>query len=301
MKKTGIVCCFLFTVAALLTGAVGLRAQTVALPDYVPMTVATPVGATYVQPDGAILIVGADNMERVLSKWNALFERTHPGVHFKLLLKGSSTGIEGLTEGVSLFAPMDREAWESDLRPFRFVYGYSPTDVLVGHSGYAYTGGVGPPGIYVNAANPLAGLTVMQVARIFTSGQGEGDVSHWGQLGVKGEWAARTIHLYGPRDDGGLATSARNRLMAGHAFAERYEPMAKCSDVVRAVSQDIYGIGLVGVYDASHVPPNVRMLPLSAKQGGAFSSAGYEDVMNGVYPYGPACLTVGSLLSCHFC
>ena len=30
---------------------------------------------------------------------------------------------------------MSREASEVDLRPFRFVYGYLPTDILVGHCG----------------------------------------------------------------------------------------------------------------------------------------------------------------------
>ena len=45
----------------------------------------------------------------LLNKFNGLFTQTHPGIKFTMLLKGSSTGIGGLTAGVSAFAPMGRE------------------------------------------------------------------------------------------------------------------------------------------------------------------------------------------------
>ena len=281
---------FLYTFATLILTICGLslHAQGHSLPEYVPAPVKIPTGASYLQSDGTVLIVGADSMEAVLKKWDALFEKTHPGVRFKLLLKGSSTGIGGLTAGVSALAPMGREAWESDLRPFRFVYGYPPTDILVGHSGYAAAGRVSPPGIYVNSKNPLPGLTVAQVARIFTSGDPAGDISQWSQLDMTGRWAARTIHLYGPRDDGGFATSLRTRLMGGHAFASRYEPAPKFKDVIQAVSEDPYAMGLVGFYDSTQLPKNVRMLPLSMGNGSPDSSASYTEVMDGRYPFEPA-------------
>src|SRR5262249_839430 len=141
---------------------------------------------------------GNDGMKEMLEQLNALFEKSHPGVRFTMKLEGSSTGIGALSAKVSAFAPMGREAWPTDLGGFREAHGFLPTDVHVGWDGYAR--GVGhknPPGVYVNAKNPLAGLTMQQVTRIFTQGAPGGDITHWHALGVKGEWAERQIHVYG--------------------------------------------------------------------------------------------------------
>ena len=240
----------------------------------------------YRTAEGAIRVVGNDGMEEMLRQMNAGFRRTHE-VTFALVLKGSSTGIGGLTAGVSAFAPMGREAWPLELRPFRQTYGYAPLDIRIGRDGYAAPGRKNPPAIYVHASNPLAGLTLAQVEQVFCRGNPAGDITHWSQLGLPTEWSGRAMHVYGPRDDGGLATATRYGHLDGRPFARTYEPLAKSADVIRAVAADPFGIGFAGFFDAAKLPPTVKMLPLAAAAGAPYSTATYEEVAAGKYPLAP--------------
>lgn len=254
---------------------------------YQPRPVEIPKDASYVLPDGSIYIVGVEGMEDILKQFNALFTKTHPGIRFTMLLTGSASGIGGLTAGVSALAPMGREAWPTDIAGFREMYGHEPFDVRIGHDGFGpRPKSKNPPAIYVNAKNPLASLTVDEVARIFTSGGSDGDITRWNQVGLKGAWAAQEIHPYGPRDDGGLATSARMMYMGKRQFTRNYESREKNVDVAKAVAQDPQGIAFIGFLDATTVP-GIRLLPLSYRAGEPAAGPSYENVAAGKYPYSP--------------
>jgi phosphate transport system substrate-binding protein len=271
---------------ALAVGGFALSAILLPAQSYVPQAVEVPAGAPYVLADGSVYIVGNDGMDGLLNKFNELFTKTHPGIRFTMLLKGSSTGLGGLTAGVSAFAPMGREAWPTDAAGFREAFGYEVSDVRIGYDGYSRPQHKNPPAIYVNAKNPLAGLTTEQITRIFTTGAPGGDITHWNQLGLKGAWAQRAIHAYGPRDEGGLATSVRTYLLEKRAFRRDYEGLPKLADVIAAVAADPFGIGLVGFFDPAGVP-EVRVVPLARKAGAAFVLPGAEQVQAGHYPLSP--------------
>lgn len=258
-----------------------------AMPADVAQPAGVPAGAPYLMRDGSIRVVGNDGMKPMLERFNALFVRTHPGFRFTMQLEGSSTGIGALTAGVSAFAPMGREAWPSELAGFRDFYGYPPLDVHIGYGGFSHTGHKNPPAIYVNKANPLAGLTLEQVTRIMTSGAAQGDITHWRQLGLGGKWAQHVIHLYGPADDGGLATSLRTAYMGKLPFASRYEALSKAADILDAVAGDVYGLALAGFADAARLNPKVRLLPLARTGDAPFAGASYDEVAAGRYPYVP--------------
>jgi phosphate transport system substrate-binding protein len=252
--------------------------------SYTPQRVAVPRAAPYVRPDGTIYIVGDDAMDETMAKLDALFARTHPGFRFTTLLKGSSTGVGGLTAGVSAMAPMGRPGWPDALSAFKEVYGYAPLDVHIGYDSFSHPGHKNPPALYVNARNPLAGLTAEQATRIFTAGAKGGDITTWGQLGLKGAWAHRRIHLYGLRDDGGFATSLRESKMGKHPFSPRYEALDKPEEVIAAVSQDPFGVALMGFYDPEKAP-QAKLVPLAAREGAPFVAPTYENVEAGLYPY----------------
>ena len=217
---------------------------------------------------------------------NAKFTASHPDAHFTMVLKGSSTAISGLTAGVAVLAPMGREAWPADLSGFRETYGYLPLDIRIGYDAYTGANRKSPPGIYVNAKNPLASLTLDQVQRLFTAGSAKGDLSRWGQLGLGGKWAARTIHLYGARDEGGFATSLRLTKFNKLPFSARYEALPKNADIADAVAADPYGIGLISFFDsaANHA---IKMIPLARKKADQPALASYDEVAAGRYPLSP--------------
>jgi phosphate transport system substrate-binding protein len=179
---------------------------------------------------------------------------------------------------------MGRPGWPDDLAAFKEVYGYAPLDIHIGYDAFTHPGHKNPPAIYVNARTPLEGLTAQQAERIFTRGAKGGDLVTWGQLGLKGAWAKRRIHLYGLRDDGGFATSLREAKMGKHPFSPRYEAFDKPEEVMAAVAQDPYGLALMGFYDAEKAP-QVRLVPLAAKEGSPFVAPTYENLEAGLYPY----------------
>lgn len=256
------------------------------LPAYEPRPIATPVDASYVSADGSILIIGSEATGNLLRKFNEFFVMTHAGMKFTLVTKGlPSVALYGIVTGISAFALTDREIWPLEARPFRQTHGFEPTGIRIGRAGYSAPGRRNPPGIYVNVKNPIRGLTLEQVARVFTTGVGSGDITVWGQLELPGEWSQRVIHLYGPRDDGSWASAMRHAKMGGFPFARRYEPQSTPDRVFQALADDPYGIALVGFCDASSFSAAVKMLPLAAEEGQPYVAASPEEVSAGAYPF----------------
>lgn len=260
--------------AASLSASIAVHAQTLFVPTDAP----------YLTRDGAIAIIGNDGMHDLMSTLNTKFREQHPGFRFALTAKGSSVGIPALTADATAIAPLSREVWLGDLHGFEQVKGYAPLDIRIGYSGFGPRAPhKTPPAVYVNAANPLPGLTLSDLARIVTAGQPEGDLNTWGQLGIK-DRAERHIHLYGLRDDGGFATNLRMDKLGGKPFSGKYEALSSREEVINAVANDPYGIGIIGWVDASKTASNVRVLPLAAKAGDSFKSPDYDTVAAGAYP-----------------
>lgn len=244
-----------------------------------------PAQASWLQPDGTVSIIGNDGMEELIQSLNTLYATTHPGVRFHVNMNGSSTGMPALTAGTTPFAPMSRDIWPMDQSAFQQTYGYAPTSIRIGYNGHGPRAPhKTPPSVYANVHNPIAGLTLAQLAQVFTAGQPDGELSHWSQLGLEGAWAQRRIHLYGLRDDGGFATSLRLQRFGGKAFSPRYEALDSREAVLRAVAADPYGLGLLGWINAEAVSKQVRPLPLARESGEAFHGASYDEVRQGLYP-----------------
>jgi phosphate transport system substrate-binding protein len=258
------------------------------LPAYQPRPVAVPIDAAYLASDGSVLIMGSEATGSLLKNFNELFVKMHPGFKLMLQAKGlPAVAAYGIITGISAFALIDREIWPLETRPFRQIHGYEPTGIHIGYAGYSAPGRANPPGIYVNARNPLRGLTVDQVARVFTTGGGNGDITVWGQLGLPGEWSQRVIHLYGPRDDGSWGSAIRQAKMGGSPFARRYEPQSSCAQIIHALADDPYGIALAGVCDIAPLSAALKMLPLAEKESQTFVGASLADVSAGAYPLAP--------------
>jgi len=244
-----------------------------------------------------IRIEGDEALRPALTQWSSLFQHTHPGVGFQLKLADSGTALGGLTAATADLALTTRAAWEIERRPFRFVYGYSPLDIRIGRRFCLGPGssGTAPPAVYINARNPLRGLTALQVAQIVTSGQPAGDITQWSQLGLGGDYRRRAIHLYGLRDDGSFATEVRAEYMAIPGLpalvvpdtALAYEPLPSTQDVLHALALDPFGIALLDSLATTRLTRNVRMVPLASAAGAPFSAATCADVAAARYPYSP--------------
>lgn len=268
-----------FPLLALLLGVCAAHAQ-----DTTPKF-AVPVSASYLLPDGRIAFHGSPAMAGLIDALDAKFIETHPGFKFAPVLKGSETAMPALIAGATPIGFVVGESSRSDQRAFRAVTKHDPANIRIGYAGHGpRAGGNTPPAIYVNRANPLVGLTMAQLAGVFTSGSPGGDINGWGQLGVGGAWATRRIHLYGLRDDGAFSTTLRQTRLGGMPFAAHYEPLADDAAVAQAVAADPYGIGLVGWLDSIKSSDAIRIVPLAAESGKPFVLPDKADVARGAYP-----------------
>ncbi|OYU88372.1 MAG: phosphate-binding protein [Bradyrhizobiaceae bacterium PARB1] len=244
--------------------------------------------ASYLLPDGRLALHGDEALAPVTDALNAKFAETHPGFKFAPVLKGSATALPALAAGATAIGFVVGEATRSDVRAFKAINKHDPLAIKIGYAGHgSRAGGRTPPAVYVHSSNPLQGLTMTQLASLFTSGSPGGDINTWSQLGVAGSWGNRRIHLYGQRDDGDFSTSLRLARLGGMPFAGHYEPLADDAAALQAVAQDPYGIAIVDWLDAKP-RDGVRVIPLASDAGKPFAKPDKTDVARGAYPLTPA-------------
>ena len=147
---------------------------------------------------------------------------------------------------------MGRDGIRQDLDGFRALHGYEPQSFLIGYDQSPdpdiFPPGKVPSAIWINARNPLPKITTALAARIFTTGAPGGDITTWSQLGDKGEWAHREIHIYLPaKRDSAFLFIDHNRL-GNRPWSPRVEWVDASTDVMAAVAQDPFGIGIVGYW-----------------------------------------------------
>jgi len=267
------------------------------LPDYRPQPVPAPHDRGYVMPDGSVRIVGFDDMAGMVAKWDQEFMRTHPGIKFTPILKGNGTAIPAITYDMTAFAPEGGGATLLELLPYEKIYGSKKDPVAaliirVGHGSLNPAAKVSPLGIVVNKSNPIKSLTKEQVASIFSTGSGTGDLTNWSQIGMGGDLADKPIHPAGlywdayqrPEDPyvGEYMMYRQMGAFPGYVFSQNYEQFVHYSDVVKRVASDPLAIGIVAL---NKVDPSVRVVPLVESDGQTLTTGSVPDLMADRYPY----------------
>jgi phosphate transport system substrate-binding protein len=261
-----------------------------ALPPYEPQPYSHPAGAGYLLPDGSIRIVGAQGMDVAFKNLNALFVQAHPEAKFQLDLKSAATAIGGMYTGVSAFGPNVRGFWVAEISAFRMTFGYEPTPIKVAHGAFSTISKANPIAIFVNQRNPIDRLTTEQVARIFSTGGGNGDLAYWGQVGAAGEWARHRIHPIGPSNSSGNVQGVAIFMKQSHfgdfPFAAGYEEALSTAAVVKRVKAETSAIGFAS-FDGlqGQAGAGLKVLAIGDRAGGYFSRASQADVLARKYPY----------------
>lgn len=267
------------------------------LKPFVPQRVTPPKDAPYVLADGSIYVAGNDLLAPLIERLDDLFQKTHPGFKFKTDMYTSGLAVSGLTAGKSAFGPTARDITFQETAAFASRYGYPPTDIQIGWDNNPdaqhFPPGKFPPGVWVNAQNPIPALTLQDVIAIFTTGSGKGDITHWGQLqGAEGpiganggDWAKREIHVYMPELRGLPIISTTRLRFGGFRWTPRAEHLPMIEDVINAVANDPFGIGLIGWWPTdegwdrqTELGPKVKLLPLSADKESRISHGGVGDL-----------------------
>lgn len=246
-------------------------------------------GEVVSEPEEALNLVGADVMDEITLGWVKLFRKAYPKLSVTMEARASGTGGPALVSGTAQLAPVGRELLPAEEKSFVDKFGYKPLAIRVATGSRGSLGKTATSIVLVDKDNPIKGLTLAQLDAIYskTRLRGHADIRTWGDLGLKGEWAARPIHLYGLKPVNGIEQFLKGVLLKGgeykdgiefvkgkgfsHAFTVAAEDMAKRPG------------GLTYALLAN-VTPNVKVLPLAEKEGQPFLEPTVENVYSHRYP-----------------
>ena len=224
---------------------------------------------------GNLKSIGSDTMNNEMTLWGEAFRKVYPNVKIEIEGKGSGTAPPALTAGTSQFGPMSRPMKDAEIDAFEKKFGYKPTQVRTSLDALA---------VYVNKDNPIECLTLPQVDAVFSKGRRGGyskDIKTWGDLGMKGEWAAKPISLYGRNSASGTYGYFKEHALFNGDYKDTVKEQPGSSSVVQGVASDRYAIGYSGI---GYKTADVRAVPLAAKEGDDCHPADEKNVYDGKYP-----------------
>jgi len=245
-----------------------------------PLDPALPAYSPTAAVSGPISNVGSDGMQSLVESWMRAFCRIHPGVHKgdRWSHEGTLNGFQALLAGETDLAPMGRELWPGEHVIYRAVRGPSePLEIRVARGGFNTPQRTTAQAIFVHASNPLAGLTLAQVAAVFGREQ---PVTRWGQLGATGEWAGRPVHVYMPPRITPNAMSLQINVLGGGAWRQDVTEGA-VSDIAAAMARDPDAIGFGGFEDGG---PRLRAVPVAERTSADYIAGSAASVADGRYP-----------------
>jgi phosphate transport system substrate-binding protein len=242
------------------------RARIAAEPDwpgYDPQPVTVPPGARYRTADGSVAVVGYNDMLGLLQALDARFSALHPGIRFLLDLPGTKAAPPALARGESAFAPMGAELTPAQRTAYRAMAGSEPMPFRIAHDSVGDRALSGPLAIIVHPDNPIAALSLPEVAAIFSGRDPHG------------------LHPTGLRAGLALGIYLRERLGLGQDFGAGFRGFAQSAEVVRAVAADPLAIGFAAV---NRVTPDVRVLAIAPDAQSEAVALTAENVRAGRYP-----------------
>jgi phosphate transport system substrate-binding protein len=224
---------------------------------------------------GTLSSIGSDTLNNLMTLWTEEFKRLYPSVTIQVQGMGSSTAPPALTEGTANLGPMSRLMKDVEIEAFESKYGYKPTAVAVAIDALA---------VYVHKDNPIKSLSLPEVDAVFSAtrkcGHGE-DITSWGQLGLVGEWASRTLQLYGRNSVSGTYGYFKENALCQGDFKDTVNEQPGSASVVQGVTKSINGIGYSGI---GYKTSGVRAVPLAKLAGEAPIEASAETAISGQYP-----------------
>lgn len=223
---------------------------------------------------GNLSSVGSDTLANLMTLWAEEFKREYPNVNIQIQAAGSSTAPPALTEATSNIGPMSRKMKDKEVAAFEKKYGYKPTAIPVAIDALA---------VYVHKDNPIKGMTIADVDSVFSSTHkcGGKDITKWGDLGLSGSWANRSIQLYGRNSVSGTYGYFKKHGLCKGDYKNTVNEQPGSASVVQSVSSSLNGIGYSGI---GYKTSGVKAVALTKKAGKPFIAATTENALTGSYP-----------------
>ena len=241
---------------------------------------ALPRYAVATRVQGDIRSVGSDGMKSLMDRWMRDFRALQPGVRpgDRWEHLGTLNGFHALMAGETDLAPMGRELWPDEAAAYASLHaGQVPFEIRVARGGFNTQQRTTAQAVFVNARNPLASITLPQLAAVFGRAP---TITRWGQLGLSGEWADRPIVLDIPPRITPNAMSMQAMALLGGAWSETVHE-GSVADTAKAIAADPAAIGFGGFEDGG---AGLNALAVSRDAAGPAVEGTGETVSTGRYP-----------------
>jgi phosphate transport system substrate-binding protein len=240
-----------------------------------------PYEANGTKLSGQVFIGSSETAKKLVDLWAERFRARHPDVKTVIsevlgteAAQAVQKGVYPIPEGAKLVAlsyPLSSEK----IQEIKALMGVEPIQVAAALDAIV---------LMVNHKNPLKGLTLDQVAAIFSEPSGQAKApEQWGQVGVEGKLAAAPLNLYGRDDTSGTFAAFREMALKGAQQRKNVHAEPGSMSVVIEVGTDEAGIGY-GAAGYAGRSKKVQVVPLARKQGDKFVRPTAETVLSGEYP-----------------
>jgi len=223
---------------------------------------------------GNLSSVGSDTLANLMTFWAEDFKKQYPNVNVQIQAAGSSTAPPALAQGTANFGPMSRAMKDNEIQDFEKKYGYKPTAIPVAVDALA---------VFVHKDNPIKGLSMPMVDAIFSSTRKcgyEKTANTWGDTGLTGAWASRTLQLFGRNSVSGTYGYFKEHALCKGDFKSNVNEQPGSASVVQSISNSINGIGYSGI---GYVTSGVKAVPIKNADG-EFIAATAKNALSGKYP-----------------
>jgi len=252
-------------------------------------SIAPAPGAGYVQRDGSVQIVCAADLRGVTERIGAEFARRHPGTRFAVVPANDLAALQSLAFDATACAPVGTDVLGGAAVAYGALVHAEAFSIRIAHGSLDPSAAIAATAVIVHPSNPLARLSVDQVARIFTEPMRKSNFTRWGQAGVNGAWAAEMIHPYGiawsehfVSEDPSFSDWMFQRKLGGGPPVPGYSMVESYARVGEKVAADPLAIGLIAL---NRVPAGVKIVGLVGNPWAAPSVGSAEDLSAGRYAF----------------
>lgn len=218
-----------------------------------------------------VRVKGSDTMQPLIRAWIHSYQKENPAAWMELIYgRGSGNGIASLINGHLEVALSSRPLTDSEKRLAEKRSRTPPVQTPVGLDAVV---------LVVNRDNPLAGITLEQIGRIYRA---DGSVERWSDLGVTvpGCDGQRIMRLSRKNSSGTFDMFREWFSGGGRRFHRETYYIETTEDLMEKVRQTPCAMGFGSV---SHLPGEVKPLCILGRRGECVAPT-EENVRRGFYP-----------------
>ena len=192
-----------------------------------------------------------------------------------MVLTLSKTAFDALMAGTVPLIHMAREMTIPEYQAFEKKWGYPPTKLLICFDAFI---------VFVNGTNPVKEIGMDQLDAVFSTTRAAGypkDIETWGDLGARGDWANRPIHVYCRAEGTASWTVVKDMVLQKGTFKPKIINKPDYPSIADAVITDANGLAIGTLATWYTRNRTLAIMPLHGRDA---IMPTQENVISGRYP-----------------